>query len=380
MMASIRKRTTSTGEVRWDARVRAGRRVLTRTHRTRKLAEEWARRQEDAYRSGNLLDPDIERTTVAAYAEGWLAARPLAPKTRESYDAALRIRILPQLGDHEVRHLSPDIVRRWWARLPDEHPAANAKAYRVLSAMCETAIEDGILTRDPCTVKGAGRERSPERPLIEPHQIVTVISASRERGRALLMLAAWGGLRRGEILGLERRHIDLLHGELIVEQQAQWITGGKRIVRPPKSDAGIRRVQLPEVLAVALESHLEDYVAPDPAAPVAVTARGKPLTPAGLNRWWREARDEVGFHGLRMHDLRHAAGTMAAWSGATVRELMALLGHSSPAAAMRYQHVAQSRSREIADALDAIARGDITRPTVLRTREGRAKEGEADTG
>lgn len=373
-MASIKKRETSTGQTRWDARVRAGTRVFTKTHRTRALAEAWARRQEDAYRSGELVDPDLQRITLNDYADGWMAGRKLAPKTTESYEAALRLRILPTLGREQVRHLNPDGIRRWWSKL--DNTAASAKAYRVLHAICSTAVEDGILRRNPCTVSGGGVERSTERPLVEPDQIVQLIAATPERGRALVMLAVWCTLRRGEILGLERRHVDLLHGELLIEQQVQWETGKGRVIRPPKTDAGERRVQMPSIVAEALEQHLAAYVDPEPSAPVAVGARGRPLSPSGLGKWWDTARSTCGMEAVHLHDLRHAAGTMAAWSGATTRELMGLMGHASPAAALRYQHVAKSRSRDIADALDAIARGEVKRPTVLRTRDMRAIRGE----
>ena len=57
---------------------------------------------------------------------------------------------------------------------------------------------------------------------------------------------------------------------------------------------------------------------------------------------------------ITLHDLRHAGATLAAWSGASTRELMARLGHSTPAAALRYQHASRHRDREIADRLDEL--------------------------
>jgi hypothetical protein len=62
----------------------------------------------------------------------------------------------------------------------------------------------------------------------------------------------------------------------------------------------------------------------------------------------------VGYPQLHLHDRRHAAGTRAAQTGATLREVMARLGHASPAAAQRYQHAAERRDRVIAQALDVV--------------------------
>src|SRR5690606_17674720 len=133
-----------------------------------------------------------------------------------------------------------------------------------------------------------------------------------------------------------------------------------------------RRIQMPGIVADALERHLATFVEPEPTAPVAVNSRGRPVDPSTLGRWWDQARTSAGLPGLRLHDLRHAAATMAAWSGATESELMSLMGHASPAAARIYQHTARSRSRQIADTLDAIARGEVVRPTPFRARDMRA--------
>lgn len=90
-------------------------------------------------------------------------------------------------------------------------------------------------------------------------------------------------------------------------------------------------------------------------------------------RWmqqaWTDARSAAGVEGVHFHDLRHTAGTLAAQHGATVREAMGHLGHSTPAAAMRYQHPADRRAQELAERLDETVRGllpDI-RPMTGRT-------------
>jgi integrase len=71
---------------------------------------------------------------------------------------------------------------------------------------------------------------------------------------------------------------------------------------------------------------------------------------------WDEALREAGLDALRLHDLRHLAGTLNAQAGATLKETMAFLGHSSMAGAIRYQHVADNRGRQIAERLDRLIR------------------------
>jgi len=85
---------------------------------------------------------------------------------------------------------------------------------------------------------------------------------------------------------------------------------------------------------------------------VFVGERGGPLGTVSLQTCFDEARRATGLTQFTLHDLRHAGGTMAAWTGATTMELMARLGHSTQDAALRYQHAAQARDAEIAAKLD----------------------------
>jgi integrase len=101
-----------------------------------------------------------------------------------------------------------------------------------------------------------------------------------------------------------------------------------------------------------LERHLLSYVAASADGSVFTTEAGTPLDANNFrSRVWNPATRAVGLSGLRFHDLRHTAGTLAARTGAATKELMARLGHSSPAAAMVYQHAAEDRDRLIAERL-----------------------------
>lgn len=365
-MATIKKRTTAGGQTRWDARVRIGSKVLTRTHRTKELAQAWARQQEDAARSGEWVDPRLAQQTLADYAAGWLEGRKLGPRTRVAYLDLLERRIGPTLGDVELRHLTPELVRRWYVNQPDG--PYTAKGYRLLRSICATAVDDGILRRQPCRIDGAGKESSPERPLIPPDDLAALVMAAEARARALILLAGWCGLRRGELLALERRDFNMLKGTVTVARSVQWLDGQGRTVLPTKSDAGQRTVDMPALVAAAVEAHLDDFTAASSTAVFAVGKSKRPVSPRTLWRWWDDARKEIGHPEYHFHDLRHAAGTMAAWTGATQREIMAYLGHGSTQAAARYQHAAQERGQDLAAALDAIARGDFDRPTAIKPK------------
>lgn len=189
--------------------------------------------------------------------------------------------------------------------------------------------------------------------MISIAEVDALAAAMPDELRLAVSLAAWCQLRRGEVLGLERRDVDLLHGKLHIERTVSHAPGGAQI-GPPKTEAGRRTVSLPPHLLREVEQHLEDHVAPSPSAPVFTGPGGGRMRPATLQKTWNCARCKLGRPELHFHDLRHAGATWLAISGATTRELMARVGHASPAAALRYQHATQERDAALAQALSAL--------------------------
>jgi integrase len=118
-----------------------------------------------------------------------------------------------------------------------------------------------------------------------------------------------------------------------------------------------RSVALPPALASALEEHLSAFAADDESAPVFAGPKGGLLRRANFAPVWARSRRSVRGDDLHLHDLRQYASTLAASAGASTAELMARLGHASPAAALRYQHATSDRDRVIADRMNELAGG-----------------------
>lgn len=153
-------------------------------------------------------------------------------------------------------------------------------------------------------------------------------------------MAAGTALRSAELGGLRRRDIDLKSGIVTVSRTYVEPARGAAYFGPPKSDAGVRRVVLPAVIIDVLREHLDQHAQPGPDGLVFVSDKGEPFNRHN-RKWWRAAVKAAGVPaGTRLHDLRHAGLTIAAQSGATLKELMTLAGHSSPRAALLYQHAA----------------------------------------
>lgn len=123
----------------------------------------------------------------------------------------------------------------------------------------------------------------------------------------------------------------------------------------PKSDAGIRDVAIPPHIIPMIEDHLGQFTRSAKTALLFPAQHGGHLAPGTLARHWYKARAAAGRPDLRWHDLRHSGAVLAAATGASLAELMARLGHSTPQAAMRYQHAAQGRDKQIAALLSKIA-------------------------
>jgi integrase len=177
-----------------------------------------------------------------------------------------------------------------------------------------------------------------------------------ERLQLMVLLGSWCALRFGETIELRRHDIDL-STEVIRVRRAVARVGGEFIVGPPKSDAGSRDVAIPPHLIPVIEAHLAEHVGRKRDSLLFPNERGEHLQPSTLARHWYKARHAAGRDDLRWHDLRHSGAVFAAATGASLAELMGRLGHSTPAAALRYQHVAAGRDREIAALLSKIATG-----------------------
>lgn len=315
---------------------------------------------------GQWVRPDAGSVLLDEYARQWLASRlgrngtPLRPRVRELYEGELRLHILPSLGRIPVGRLRPAKVRAWYAALLERGPGAStvAKCYRLLRAILNTAVDDGLLASNPCSIRGAGAEKSAERKLPTLEQVFELADSVKPRYHALVLAAAFSGLRRGELFGLRREQVNIDLGTVTVEQQRQQLSSGAHIVGPPKSDAGVRTVALPLEVFAVLQAHLDQFVEPASSAWVFTGEKGGPLREAVWQHEWSRAREAVGLPDLHFHDLRHVAATLAAETGAGVKEIMYRIGHSSPQAALRYQHASQRRDRGIADGISKLIKRD----------------------
>jgi integrase len=339
------------------------RRVAPQTFAEAADANAWLSAVERSMSAGDWRPPELARETFGDYSRRQLAHRPdLRPTTQELYAILWRRWIEPSFGDIALGAMTPEAWRTWYVEKTAAHPGSTqpGKAYRLARAILNQAVDDGLLKSNPCRVKGAGREQAPERPIVMPDQVARLADAIDPRWRAMVLLAAYCSLRFGELAGLRRSRVDTLHRTVTIEEQAIELSGGRVEFGPPKTAAGRRVVAIPGELAAILEAHLAEHVGTELGALVFTSPEGHPMRRTKFRLSWAQACASVGVSGLHFHDLRGSGATWAATGGATVRELMGRLGHTTPNVALRYQHATAERDRAIAERLDVLMRAAQT--------------------
>lgn len=365
------RKTRSFGSIRklpsgrWQVRYRGPDGLLRSAPHTfaRKAdASKWLALTQAELLSGGWIDPEAGRVPFPAFAAAWIDERPgLRPKTIQLYRYLLRAHLQEAFGSATVAGITEADVRRWRANMLSAGvtPVTAAKAYRLLKSIMTTAVDDGLIRRNPCRIKGASVEKSPERPILTISQVYALADAIGPRYRALILLACFCGLRWGELAGLQRADIDCDRRTVRIARQLCEVAGRQPFLAPPKSDAGKRTVSIPSLIAADISSHLDAFTQPGADALVFTSPHGMPLRHANFRRRdWRRALTATGLS-IHLHDLRHTGNQLVAEAGANPRELMERMGHSTSRAALIYLHSTSARQHHLADAVTARARSEL---------------------
>lgn len=325
------------------------------TFETKKDAEVWLSQVEADLTRGDWRDPDAGAVNFEPYALQWVKERALSATTHELYLRLLRLHIIPTFRQWDLDEITAPRVRAWRTeRLAATGATTVAKSYRLLKAILETAVDDELIRRNPCRIRGAGKESAPERPIATVDQVDELARRMGERWAMLVYVATYGPARPEEQAEFRRTDVSLEPLGLWVRRAAPELTTGRRVVGDTKSQAGRRFMVLPEFMRPVVVRHLELYAEPGPDGLLYVGERGGPLRRSSLGRIYRRARARVGLPGdFRIYDLRHTGHTLATQSGATLKDTMVRAGQSTERAALIYQHSELARQQEVATALNA---------------------------
>jgi integrase len=267
---------------RWQARYRdplTGKRLTAPgTFRTRGEGSKWLALLESGALDASKVPASKADLRLGGYASEWIATRNLRPRTRQLYELQFRLHVGPVLGDARLAKLEARHVRAWHADLSggELSRVTVAKVYRLLRSILATAVDDGLLAENPCRIKGAGIERSVERMIPGLEDVAKLAEFLPDHLALVPWMGALAGLRKGDLFGLARRHIDLDMGTVRVERALQEIPGAGAVMVEPKSHAGYRLVTMPARLVCLVDSHLQVHVDDHPTPFCSRTARVVP--------------------------------------------------------------------------------------------------------
>lgn len=293
--------------------------------------------------------------TVAQFAKRWIEERNLKPRTKAEYEARLARLEVSALGPLPLRQLTPEAVRTWHAGFDEAKPAARALNYQLLHAVCATAVTDGLLLSNPCNIpKAQATTATRQAQILTPEQLAAVADAMEpKRLKMMVLLMAWCGPRWGETIELRRKDVNADCSVITIVRGATHRSGQCNI-DTPKSGKG-RTVVVPPHIREGLKHHLNTYVAESADAQLFPAAQGGcHLNDRVFRDYFVDAQKTTGVDGVRVHDLRHFAGTQTARVGNLV-ETMGRLGHSTVRASLIYQQAVSGRDAEVAEALSALA-------------------------
>ena len=294
---------------------------------------------------------------LGEYAATVVGRRRIRPGTAALYPKLLRLTILPAFAKRPLVEITAAEISTWYAGMRST-PTQQANAYGLLKSIFKEAVEERLVEVSPCRVKaGTQKERAREIEVLTVDQLNRYLAAVPEARRVPLLLAGWCGLRSGEVRGLRVRDLDLEIG-LVHVRQAVVRLNGQLLIGPPKTDAGVRSVSIPPHLLPALREWAARQPVREREALLFPAGDGhSPLNDSVLRVAHNKGKAAIGMPGLTVHGLRHTSATLAAQLGATLAELQARIGHSTPNMAMRYQHVAAERDAQLAARMSAFATG-----------------------
>lgn len=355
-MASIKRRDNG----QWRARYRDAAGKEHARHFVRKVdAQTWLDQVTAAVVRGDYVDPKAGRVTLRSYATTWESIQVSSEGTQRIVDNALRLHLLPELGDYPLSAVRPTMVQAFVKKLEAKGlaPATILGIYTVAAGMFAAAVNDRVISSTPCRDVRLPKvdDKKVTAPTIE--EVIAASEAIEAPWRGLVAFLAGSGLRIGEALGLEVSDVDFLRRTVSVERQ-RLQSGSIGPLKTPKSR---RVVPLGQVTIDALAAHITTSRSDADQLldrPLFVDELGQPLR---YRRWrtiWEATARATrgGLHPVNFtsHDLRHFYASALIAGGASVKQVQERLGHSSPVITLEiYAHMWPGEDDRTRDVMDA---------------------------
>ena len=342
---------------------------------TKKDAQAELSRLLNELNTGEYVEPS--RMLVSEYLKRWLKdyAEPnVSPKTSERYAQIIRDNINPALGNYQLSKLKPLHIQSFYTDCltsgrKDGKGGLAAQTvlhfHRLLRKAFLQAVKWQLLARNPVDAVEPPRPQRTEMNAI--NETETALLLDRLAGSALfppVLFAVTTGLRRGELLALRWKDVDLEEGRITVNQSLEQTKAGLRF-KTPKTERSRRQVPLPSVtvellkehkrkqneerLRLGLVYHNADLVFPRPD--------GSAMAPDSFSTNFAAFIRRSGLKHIRFHDLRHSHATQLLLQGVHPKIVSERLGHSNIGITLdTYSHVLPGMQEDAVLKIDASLR------------------------
>lgn len=329
--------------------------------RTRRESVEKARTAADRLAdAANVIDSKSRLSTVA---EHWikdvLPHSDRKPATRTLYTGLLRRHVLPVIGGTSLANLKPSQITKCLADL-NLSASSRRSCYAALSAVLDSAVNDGLLRTSPMTKVPRPKVEQTEAAVLTPEQVRAFLAVvAADRLSALWNVLAFTGCRRGEALGLRWSDYNEKAGTLHIRRTLSRLDGAGIVESVPKTARSRRVLDVPEPLAVALRAHRAQQAAErlrvgaawqDTVGRIFTTEAGGALDPRGVSRKFEALRKNAELPPCSPHVLRHSYATALLQAGTPVQTVADILGHSSSVVTLTvYSHAMPSTKKAAAN-------------------------------
>jgi integrase len=367
---SIRQR----GRQSWELKFDLGRDPVTGKRRiryhsfkgTKRAAQLELTQLLSAHAKGEYIDPS--RVTTSEFLDRWerdWASINVSPKTFERYSELLRKHVRPHIGILPIQKVRPTDLNELYAKLLRSGLAARTvgHVHRVVHRALVHALQWSVVHRNVSDLVSPPRVASTEIELLTPAQVQIVLHTLEGRTiYPILVMALATGMRRGELLALRWKDVNLDGGSVQVEQSLEQTKSGLRF-KSPKTKHGRRSITLPPSAVTVLRDHWKAQQerrltlgmgkALDNSL-VFATWEGKPRSPSSVTKEWSLAIAATKLPRVTLHSLRHTHASHLIASGMDVLTISRRLGHGSPTITLAvYGHLFPNTDDRAAQIMEA---------------------------
>ena len=352
-----------------------------RSFATKREARLWMAEQDADAQRGIWTDPNLGRETVAAIAAEWQASRQrTGPKTRIGHDSILAHHVVPEFGPRRLATIDAADIQKWVNTLATERaPNTVHNCFAVLRLVMDFAVRRRYIAVNPClSVERPSKRRRVKINALDHQQVQSLAGSMPDpQARLAVLMAAYMGLRSGELWALRRASVNLLRRELVVDEALKELTtaqtdrlpdGYERItpslvIGPTKTHA-TRKLSIPQFLAAELESFMEPG---SPQSFLFTDSDGGPIR--HTNFYKRTFKPLAG--ATRFHDLRHTCAALLIDQGAHPAAIQRHLGHEDIRTTLNtYGSLFPAAQEAMAASLDAAYQAATkSTPRVRRLRD-----------